>query len=105
MKENSALPQSMASISVCAKGNCASCHPSQIREGAFPVFTDFGFQALGGHVAVDPVPPDTWPRAGQRLTQLWGTKSSKAQISNAIPEKSSEGLHKCRHVYAACYWP
>jgi cytochrome c peroxidase len=29
------------------KGNCASCHPSQTRLGAFPVFTDFGFQALG----------------------------------------------------------
>jgi cytochrome c peroxidase len=29
------------------KGNCASCHPSQIRKGAFPQFTDFGFVALG----------------------------------------------------------
>jgi cytochrome c peroxidase len=29
------------------KGNCASCHPSQIRQGAFPSFTDFGFAALG----------------------------------------------------------
>jgi cytochrome c peroxidase len=29
------------------KGNCASCHPSQIRAGAFPHFTDFGFIALG----------------------------------------------------------
>ncbi|MEO8935660.1 MAG: cytochrome c peroxidase [Burkholderiaceae bacterium] len=29
------------------KGNCASCHPSTIREGAFPAFTDFGFAALG----------------------------------------------------------
>jgi cytochrome c peroxidase len=29
------------------KGNCASCHPSQLRQGGFPVFTDFGFQALG----------------------------------------------------------
>ncbi|MES1210319.1 MAG: cytochrome c peroxidase, partial [Pseudomonadota bacterium] len=25
------------------KGNCASCHPSQIRKGAFPQFTDYGF--------------------------------------------------------------
>ncbi len=30
-----------------AKGNCASCHPSRIRGGAFPGFTDFGFIALG----------------------------------------------------------
>ncbi len=30
-----------------AKGNCAQCHPSQIRRGAFPQFTDFGFVALG----------------------------------------------------------
>jgi len=29
------------------KGNCASCHPSGIRKGAFPQFTDFGFIALG----------------------------------------------------------
>jgi cytochrome c peroxidase len=29
------------------KGNCVACHPSQIRHGAFPQFTDFGFQALG----------------------------------------------------------
>jgi cytochrome c peroxidase len=29
------------------KGNCANCHPHQIRQGAFPQFTDFGFIALG----------------------------------------------------------
>ena len=29
------------------KGNCASCHPHQIRHGSFPGFTDFGFSALG----------------------------------------------------------
>ena len=29
------------------KGNCAHCHVSQIRRGAFPQFTDFGFAALG----------------------------------------------------------
>jgi cytochrome c peroxidase len=29
------------------KGNCASCHPSRIRQGAFPQFTDFGYNALG----------------------------------------------------------
>ena len=29
------------------KGNCASCHPSQGRGGAFPQFTDFGFNAIG----------------------------------------------------------
>jgi cytochrome c peroxidase len=30
-----------------AKGNCARCHPSAIREGAFPQFTDFGYAAIG----------------------------------------------------------
>jgi cytochrome c peroxidase len=30
-----------------AKGNCARCHPSAIREGAFPQFTDFGYAAVG----------------------------------------------------------
>jgi len=29
------------------KGNCASCHPSGIKDGAFPAFTDFGYIALG----------------------------------------------------------
>jgi cytochrome c peroxidase len=29
------------------KGNCASCHPHQMRQGAFPQFTDFGYAALG----------------------------------------------------------
>ncbi len=29
-----------------AKGNCASCHPSAMRAGALPNFTDFGFVAL-----------------------------------------------------------
>jgi cytochrome c peroxidase len=30
-----------------AKGNCARCHPSAMRKGAFPQFTDFGYIALG----------------------------------------------------------
>ncbi|HTA21442.1 MAG TPA: cytochrome c peroxidase [Polyangia bacterium] len=29
------------------KGNCASCHPSQITHDGFPNFTDFGFNAIG----------------------------------------------------------
>ena len=29
------------------KGNCASCHPSSIKNGAFPAFTDYGYIALG----------------------------------------------------------
>jgi cytochrome c peroxidase len=29
------------------KGNCASCHPSQVRNGAMPQFTDYGYVALG----------------------------------------------------------
>lgn len=29
------------------KGNCASCHVSEVKSGAFPTFTDFGFVALG----------------------------------------------------------
>jgi cytochrome c peroxidase len=30
-----------------ARGDCARCHPSAMREAAFPQFTDFGFAALG----------------------------------------------------------
>jgi cytochrome c peroxidase len=29
------------------RGNCARCHPSGVRSGAFPQFTDFGFAAIG----------------------------------------------------------
>jgi cytochrome c peroxidase len=29
------------------KGNCAHCHTSHVRRGKFPLFTDFGFIALG----------------------------------------------------------
>jgi cytochrome c peroxidase len=29
------------------RGNCARCHPSGMRNGAFPQFTDFGFAAIG----------------------------------------------------------
>jgi cytochrome c peroxidase len=29
------------------KGNCAQCHPSAMKRGAFPQFTDRGFVALG----------------------------------------------------------
>jgi len=30
-----------------AKGDCARCHPNQIKEGALPQLTDFGYAALG----------------------------------------------------------
>jgi len=30
-----------------ARGNCARCHPSAMRRGAFPQFTDHGYAALG----------------------------------------------------------
>jgi cytochrome c peroxidase len=29
------------------RGNCARCHPSSVRAGTLPAFTDFGFAALG----------------------------------------------------------
>jgi cytochrome c peroxidase len=37
----------MAAFNDPAKGNCARCHPSAMREGAFPQFTDFGYAAIG----------------------------------------------------------
>jgi cytochrome c peroxidase len=30
-----------------AKGNCDRCHPSAMRHGAFPAFSDFGYAGLG----------------------------------------------------------
>lgn len=37
----------LAAFNDPAKGNCARCHPSGLRKGAFPQFTDFGYAALG----------------------------------------------------------
>ena len=37
----------LATFNDPAKGNCARCHPSAIRGGAFPQFTDFGYAGLG----------------------------------------------------------
>jgi cytochrome c peroxidase len=42
-------PQEMRGLQLFndpTKGNCASCHPSQIAQGAFPQFTDFGYAAI-----------------------------------------------------------
>jgi len=42
------------------KGNCASCHPSRMRHGAMPQFTDYGYAALAvprnAHVAANTDP-------------------------------------------------
>lgn len=43
-------PQELRGLAVFndpAKGNCARCHPSSMREHAFPQFTDFGYVAIG----------------------------------------------------------
>jgi cytochrome c peroxidase len=37
----------LAAFNDVKKGNCARCHPSAMRHGAFPQFTDFGFVAVG----------------------------------------------------------
>ncbi len=37
----------LAAFNDPAKGNCARCHPSGMRDGAFPQFTDFGYAAIG----------------------------------------------------------
>ena len=37
----------LAAFNDPAKGNCARCHPSAVRNGAFPQFTDFGYAAVG----------------------------------------------------------
>ena len=37
----------LAAFNDPSKGNCARCHPSAVRAGAFPQFTDFGYAAVG----------------------------------------------------------
>jgi cytochrome c peroxidase len=44
---NSAELRGLAAFNDPARGNCARCHPSGLRKGAFPQFTDFGYAALG----------------------------------------------------------
>jgi cytochrome c peroxidase len=44
---DSAELRGLAAFNDPAKGNCARCHPSGMRNGAFPQFTDFGYAALG----------------------------------------------------------
>jgi cytochrome c peroxidase len=56
-------PQELRGLAVFndpARGNCARCHPSAIKNGGFPQFTDFGYAALGvprnGELAVNADP-------------------------------------------------
>jgi cytochrome c peroxidase len=44
---NAAELRGLAAFNDPARGNCARCHPSGLRKGAFPQFTDFGYAALG----------------------------------------------------------
>ena len=37
----------LAAFNDPARGNCARCHPSTIKAGAFPQFTDFGYAGVG----------------------------------------------------------
>ncbi|MEA3109929.1 MAG: cytochrome c peroxidase [Gammaproteobacteria bacterium] len=37
----------LAAFNDPAKGNCARCHPSAMRAGAFPQFTDYGYAGIG----------------------------------------------------------
>jgi cytochrome c peroxidase len=37
----------LAAFNDPARGNCARCHPSGMRGGAFPQFSDFGYAAIG----------------------------------------------------------
>jgi cytochrome c peroxidase len=44
---SNAEARGLAAFNDRAKGNCARCHPSAMRAGAFPQFTDFGYAAIG----------------------------------------------------------
>jgi cytochrome c peroxidase len=48
--EASLTPQErrgLAAFNDPERGNCARCHPSAVRDGALPQFTDFGYAAIG----------------------------------------------------------
>jgi cytochrome c peroxidase len=69
----------LAAFNDPAKGNCARCHPSGIRNGAFPQFTDFGYAALGAPRNMA-IPANADPRhvdlglCGPQRTDLSGKK-------------------------------
>jgi cytochrome c peroxidase len=44
---STAEARGLAAFNDPAKGNCARCHPSAMRAGAFPQFTDFGYAGIG----------------------------------------------------------
>ena len=44
---DAAEARGLAAFNDPSRGNCARCHPSAVREGAFPQFTDFGYAAVG----------------------------------------------------------
>jgi cytochrome c peroxidase len=44
---STAEARGLAAFNDPAKGNCARCHPSAMRAGAFPQFTDFGYVGIG----------------------------------------------------------
>ncbi len=39
--------EGLAAFNDPERGNCARCHPSAVRDGAFPQFTDFGYAGIG----------------------------------------------------------
>jgi cytochrome c peroxidase len=47
VKLSTAEQRGLAVFNDARKGNCAQCHPSAVKRGAFPQFTDQGFVALG----------------------------------------------------------
>jgi cytochrome c peroxidase len=51
----------LAAFNDPGKGNCARCHPSAMRQGAFPQFTDFGYAAIGAPRNKD-IPANADPR-------------------------------------------
>lgn len=44
---SAAETRGLAAFNDARRGNCARCHPSAVRDGAFPQFTDFGYAAVG----------------------------------------------------------
>ena len=70
-----------------SKGNCASCHPSSIKNGAFPAFTDYGYIALG--VPRNPAIPFRYDR------NIPSWLSGGFQVAWSF--HSSANMRHCRH--------
>lgn len=75
----------LAFFNSASKGNCAACHPSAIgKDGSFPLFTDFSYDALGV--------PRNWKVATNPAEFDLGLCANGTDTINALSTSAKDGL-------------